>query len=83
MKTKNEWLVKHVPWTNAEHILSATNADGENAELLSLAERDTLFVIQLRTWHINFGDICLPYYSSRFYMNLDITILSWSKKFLQ
>ena len=39
-----------VPWTNAEHILSATNADLEQAELLSLAERDALFVIQRRTW---------------------------------
>ena len=46
----NEWLVNHVPWTNAEHILSATNADAEKAELLSLAERDALFVIQRRTW---------------------------------
>ena len=35
---------------NAEHILSATNADAEKAELLSLAERDVLFVIQRRTW---------------------------------
>ena len=39
-----------MPWTNAEHILSATNADAEKAELLSLAERDALFVIQRRTW---------------------------------
>ena len=23
----NEWLVQRVPWTNAEHILSATNTD--------------------------------------------------------
>ena len=37
-------------WTHADHILSATNADVEKAELLSLAERDALFVIQLRTW---------------------------------
>ncbi|MBT3213162.1 MAG: UTRA domain-containing protein, partial [Deltaproteobacteria bacterium] len=36
----NEWLVKHVPWTDAEHILSANNADTEKAELLALAERD-------------------------------------------
>ena len=27
----NEWLVQHVPWTNAEHMLSATNADLEQA----------------------------------------------------
>ena len=39
-----------MPWTNAEHILSATNADAEKAELLSMAERDALFVIQRRTW---------------------------------
>ena len=39
-----------MPWTHADHILSATNADVEKAELLSLAERDGLFVIQLRTW---------------------------------
>ena len=25
----NEWLVKNVPWTNAEHILSAANADAK------------------------------------------------------
>ena len=66
MKTKNEWLVKHVSWTNAEHILSTTKADAETAELLSLAERDTLFVIQLRTWRKNFGDICLPLLSQPF-----------------
>ena len=46
----NEWLVQHVPWTNAELILSATNTDTEKAELLSLAERDEHFVIQRRTW---------------------------------
>ena len=39
-----------MPWTNADHILSATNADTEKAQLLSLAERDALFVIQRRTW---------------------------------
>ena len=45
-----EWPVNNVPWTHADHILSATNADAEKAELLSLAERDALFVIQHRTW---------------------------------
>ena len=39
-----------MPSTNAEHILSSTNANAEKAELLSLAERDVLFVIQRRTW---------------------------------
>ena len=46
----NEWMVNRVPWTNADHILSATNADAEKAQLVSLAERDALFVIQRQTW---------------------------------
>ena len=45
-----EWQVNNVPWTHADHILSATNANLEKAELLSLAERDVLFVIQRLTW---------------------------------
>ena len=45
-----EWQVNNVPWTHADHILSATNANVEKAELLSQAERDALFVIQRRTW---------------------------------
>ena len=39
-----------MPWTNADHIISVTNADVEKAELLSLAERDAHFVIQRRAW---------------------------------
>ena len=57
-----------MPWTDAEHILSATNADAEKAELLSLAERDALFVIQHRTWlKENLVTYVLLYYPGRFY----------------
>ena len=57
-----------MPWTNAEHILSATNADAEKAELLSLAERDALFVIQRRTWSKeNLVTYVRLYYQGRFY----------------
>ena len=57
-----------MPWTNAEHILSETNADAEKAELLSLAERDTLFVIQRRTWSKeNLVTYVRLYYPERFY----------------
>ena len=64
----NEWLVKHVPWTDAEHILSAHNADAEKAELLSLAERDALFVVQRRTWRKeNLVTYVRLYYPGRFY----------------
>jgi len=53
---------------NAEHILSATNADAEKAELLSLAERDALFVIQRRTWSKeNLVTYVRLYYLGRFY----------------
>ena len=64
----NEWLVNHVPWTNAEHILSATNADLEQAELLPLAEHDALFIIQRRTWlKENLVTNVRLYYPRRFY----------------
>ena len=67
-KSPNEWLVKHVPWTDAEHILSAHNADAEKAELLELAERDALFVIQRRTWlKKNLVTYVRLYYPGRFY----------------
>ena len=57
-----------MPWTNAEHILSATNPDVEKAELLSLAERDALFVIQRRTWSKeNLVTYVRLYYAGRFY----------------
>ena len=64
----NEWQVNHVSWTNAEHILSATNADAEKAELLLLAESDALFVIQRRTWSKeNLVTYVRLYYPGRFY----------------
>ena len=64
----NEWLVKNVPWTNAEHILSAANADAKKAELLSLAEGNALFVIQRRTWRKeNLVTYVRIYYPRRFY----------------
>ena len=57
-----------MPWKYAEHILSATNADAEIAELLSLAERDALFVIQRRTWSKeNLVTYVHLYYPGRFY----------------
>jgi len=60
--------VKHVPWTDAEHILSAHNADAEKAELLSLAVGDALFVIQRRTWRKeNLVTYVRLYYPGRFY----------------
>ena len=63
-----EWQINNVPWTQADHILSATNADVEKAELLSLAERDALFVNQPRTWSKeNLVTYVRPYYRGLFY----------------
>ena len=45
----NRWLVERVPWTDAEHVLSAANATAEEAELLEVAENDALFVVGRRT----------------------------------
>ena len=57
-----------MPLTNAEHILSTTNADAEKAELLSLAERDALFVNQRRTWNKeNLVTYVRLYYPGLFY----------------
>ena len=63
-----EWQVNNVPWTHADNILSATNADVEKAELLSQAERDALFVIQRRTWiNENLMTYVSLYYPGLFY----------------
>jgi GntR family histidine utilization transcriptional repressor len=44
------WLLSHVPWTEAEHHISASEADGEAAKLLDIAEGAACLVIRRRTW---------------------------------
>ena len=59
-----------MPWSTsvAEHIFSATNADERQAELLSLAERDALFLLQRRTWcQKKLVTYVQLYYPGRFY----------------
>ena len=66
----NDWLFEKVPWSTsvAEHIFSATNADERQAELLSLAERDALFLLQRRTWcQKKLVTYVQLYYPGRFY----------------
>ncbi len=46
----NEWLVRTVPFTRAEHILSAAAAGPEEAERLGLATGAPVFVIERTTW---------------------------------
>lgn len=45
----NEWLVKTVPYSDAEHYFSAENADAETAKLLQIQTNDAVFVIERRT----------------------------------
>jgi GntR family histidine utilization transcriptional repressor len=44
------WLVDHVPWTEAEHRISACNADKPLAATLKIDEGTACLVIERRTW---------------------------------
>ena len=46
----NEWLLREKPLTDAEHVMSATNATPEQARALAIEERDALFILERRTW---------------------------------
>ena len=44
------WLLDHVPWTDAEHLIRAVNADAGTARLLGIAEHTACLVVERRTW---------------------------------
>ncbi len=44
------WLIETVPWSDAEHVVGATNADKAAADLLAISEHEALLVIERRTW---------------------------------
>jgi GntR family histidine utilization transcriptional repressor len=46
----NDWLIRAVPLSQIEHVLSAANADAAEAELLGIAPGDAVFVTERRTW---------------------------------
>ena len=46
----NTWLVGHVPWTEAEHRITACNADDALAEDLAIDPGAACLVIERRTW---------------------------------
>jgi GntR family transcriptional regulator, histidine utilization repressor len=46
----NTWLVGHVPWTEAEHRITACNADSRLAADLKLEQGAACLVIERRTW---------------------------------
>jgi GntR family histidine utilization transcriptional repressor len=46
------WLLRRVPWTQAEHSIRARCADATLARLLDVAPGEACLVLQRRTWHL-------------------------------
>jgi GntR family transcriptional regulator, histidine utilization repressor len=44
------WLLGHVPWTEAEHHISAMEADTETASSLKVPKGSACLVVRRRTW---------------------------------
>ncbi len=44
------WLLRRVPWTDAEHIVRAVNADGTMAKRLRIQTRTACLMLERRTW---------------------------------
>ena len=49
-RSANEWLVREVPYSQAEHVLSAASATPEEAAALQIAPGAPVFVIERSTW---------------------------------
>jgi GntR family histidine utilization transcriptional repressor len=45
------WLLRNVPWTEAEHIIRARNAGARLAGVLGLKPGAACLVLERRTWH--------------------------------
>ena len=45
------WLIAHVPWTQAEHIISAVGADARLADLLAIGPGAACLMVERRTWN--------------------------------
>ena len=46
----NAWLVREIPFTDAEHAFGAQNAGAAEAAHLGILPGDALFVVERRTW---------------------------------
>lgn len=44
------WLIARVPWSAAEHVISATGADAATARMLDVDPGSACLVIERRTW---------------------------------
>ncbi|KRG46455.1 histidine utilization repressor [Stenotrophomonas panacihumi] len=50
VQAPGSWLLRHVPWTRAEHRISAINADAAQSRLLDVPDGTACLVIERRTW---------------------------------
>jgi GntR family histidine utilization transcriptional repressor len=62
------WLLRHVPWTDAEHVISALNATAELARRLALAKGAACLRLHRRTWRQGalVTDVRLTYPGARY-----------------
>lgn len=44
------WLLRQVPWTTAEHRISAVSAEADAARMLRIAKGTACLVVERRTW---------------------------------
>lgn len=52
------WLLQNVPWSRAQHRITAINADVTQADLLQVPEGTACLVIERQTWR---GEQCVTY----------------------
>ncbi|WP_428377214.1 UTRA domain-containing protein [Lichenicoccus sp.] len=62
------WLLQHVPWTEAEHVISGLNAGADLAVQLKIAPGDACLELHRRTWlqGVVVTDVRLVYAASRY-----------------
>jgi GntR family transcriptional regulator, histidine utilization repressor len=44
------WLLDHVPWTEAEHRITAINADAATSQILEVPAGEACLMLERRTW---------------------------------
>ncbi|MBL4759204.1 MAG: UTRA domain-containing protein [Rhizobiales bacterium] len=49
----NEWLVREIPYSNAEHVFRAAAASAIERQHLELGPNEPVFVIERKTWQAN------------------------------
>lgn len=50
IESPGTWLLGHVPWTQAEHRITAVNAETDTAEVLDIAPNTACLALERRTW---------------------------------